>query len=593
MADLILACARAGSPRVAAERLRRAALRLAPPEVPPREPLLRESAGVVAVLANATAGGVFLHGGEDDAGGAPGGGAACVGGLFGDTGSWWRTGSPAPEGTYALARWDAGTVELLSDICASRTLWYAHTEEAFLASTSQRALAVLLGDLRLDYAAVAWLLSSGTNGPESAWDARVHGLPADSRLVLDRVAWRSRVDQRPAVFSPASRDGKAHVAALRDAIAATCAELGLDLSQWLLPLSGGLDSRLILAGMARAGETPRCITWTTPASVRDPVSDARIAPLVARHFGTEHRQIIIGEPEGGPDWALDRFVNAGEGRTDELAGYLDGCAVWRDLAGEGVSGVIRGDESAGERKRDAHDDGSRRGAGAIMVDDYDDGHVIRRLGLAAQEWPARLHRQDGELREQYCDRMSQQVYVPMVLGPLNSIKCRYVEVVNPLLSRRVIDVARELPDELRTYGRAIHSVAGSACPWIPYARTSSLADTHDYLSRPDVVEVLVRELTSQDMARVLSEESAARLLVAMAAPDRTPATLRTRIFSAIKAGSVVLPARTYDRLAPRYDRPEELSGMRLALRATIASKTITLLGQDAALLRGRPQRRAD
>ena len=584
MADLILACPRAGRPAFAAERLRRAALRLAPPEVPLREPLLLEAAGCVAAVANPTVEGVFLHGGEGESDRPPGGGA-CVGGLFGTPGDWWRTGSSAPEGTYALVRWDADTVELLSDICASRTLWYAHTEEAFLASTSQRALVMLLGGLRLDHAAVAWLLSSGTSGPESAWDTRVHVLPADSRLALDRVAWRSQVDHRPAVFSPASRDGKAHVAALRDAIAATCAELGLDLSQWLLPLSGGLDSRLILAGMARAGETPRCITWTTPASVRDPISDARIAPLVARHFGAEHRQIIISEPEGGPDWALDRFVYASEGRTDELAGYLDGCAVWRDLAREGESGVIRGDESAGERKRDAHDDGSRRGGGAIMVEDYDDGHVIRRLGLTGQEWPARLHRQDGESPEQYCDRMSQQVYVPMVLGPLNSLKARYLEIVNPLLARRVIGAARELPDELRMYGRAIHRVAGSACPWIPYARTSSLADTHDYLSRPDVIEVLVRELTSQDMARVLSEESAARLLVAMAVADRTPATLRTRIFSAIKAGSIVLPARTYDRLAPRYDRPEELGGITLALRATIASKTITLLGQDAALLR--------
>ena len=40
------------------------------------------------------------------------GGGLCVGGLFGTPGAWWQVGAEAPEGTYALARWDAGAVEL-------------------------------------------------------------------------------------------------------------------------------------------------------------------------------------------------------------------------------------------------------------------------------------------------------------------------------------------------------------------------------------------------------------------------------------------------------------------------------------------------
>ena len=54
MADLIVACTRLGRHGVGAERLRRAALRLAPPEVPPRAPLLLEADGVVAAVANPT-----------------------------------------------------------------------------------------------------------------------------------------------------------------------------------------------------------------------------------------------------------------------------------------------------------------------------------------------------------------------------------------------------------------------------------------------------------------------------------------------------------------------------------------------------------
>ena len=485
-------------------------------------------------------------------------GGVCLGGLFGTGERWSETGAPAPDGTYALVRYDAGAVELLTDVTASRTIWWTQTDEALLASTSQRALVALLGDLRLDPAATAWLLSSGTLGPETAWDARLHVLPPDARLVLDRAAWRCRVDRRPAVFAAAARDAEAHVAALREAIAATCAELGLDLSQWLLPLSGGVDSRSILAAMAGAGATPQCVTWTTPASLRDPLSDARIAPLVARHFGAEHHHRVLAEPEGGPDWALDRFVSAGEGCNDEFSGYTDGCAVWRDLAGEGVSGrhprrrVGRRAQARRARRRLT----ARRAAPSWSRTS------TRPTRSGASASPPRSGRSGSIARTASRPRstaigMSQQVYVPMVLGPLNALKGRYLEIVNPLLSRRVIGAARELPDELRAYGRALHRVAGAACPWIPYSRNSSLPDAGHYLSRPDVIEALVRELTSPRMARVLSDEGAIRILVAMAAPDRTPATLRAQDLRGPEggqhrpAGASLRPARAPLRPARR------------------------------------------
>ena len=134
----------------AADRLRRAALRLAPPEVPLREPLLLETAGGIAAIANPTAEGSLSPRCRGRiATSSRTGGGACVGGLFGRLGPWWQVGAEPPEGSYALARWDADTVELVSDICGSRTIWYALTDEAFLASTSQRALVMLLGGFEL------------------------------------------------------------------------------------------------------------------------------------------------------------------------------------------------------------------------------------------------------------------------------------------------------------------------------------------------------------------------------------------------------------------------------------------------------------
>ncbi|HJW75750.1 MAG TPA: hypothetical protein VJ787_08805, partial [Thermoleophilia bacterium] len=74
------------------------------------------------------------------------------------------TGSGAPDGSFVIVRDGRRFLELVSDIVGSRTLWYVLTDQAFLASTSQRALVALLGDFALSRVAVAWMLSSGSLG---------------------------------------------------------------------------------------------------------------------------------------------------------------------------------------------------------------------------------------------------------------------------------------------------------------------------------------------------------------------------------------------------------------------------------------------
>ena len=66
--------------------------------------------------------------------------SAYVGNLVDSPNEWWRPGSTVPDGSFALFRSDERWVELVSDACASRTIWYASTERLFVASTSQRAI---------------------------------------------------------------------------------------------------------------------------------------------------------------------------------------------------------------------------------------------------------------------------------------------------------------------------------------------------------------------------------------------------------------------------------------------------------------------
>ena len=585
MADLILACPRAGRPAFAAERLRRAALRLAPPEVPLREPLLLEAAGCVAAVANPTVEGVFLHGGEGESDRPPGGGA-CVGGLFGTPGDWWRTGSSAPEGTYALVRWDADTVELLSDICASRTLWYAHTEEAFLASTSQRALVMLLGGFELQPEATACFLSSGTLGPEVSWDARLRRLPPDARAALDRAAWRVTLHEAPFQLNPAAGDVGEGVARLRAAIAATCASLNLDIEHWVLPLSGGHDSRTLLAFLVGNGLRPRCVTWTTRASLRNPLSDASIARVLARRYGVEHELLYLDKPQTDLETTLARFVAADEGRNDEIAGYLDGFALWRDLALAGVQGVIRGDESFGPISRPMQPDAGRRQVGGVTPDDYPRGHLLRMLDLPPQSWPPRLRWSSHEDLKDYRLRLSQQGFVPTILAGLTEPKARYLEVVNPHLARLIIGTVRSLPPASRYQARAFRRLADGLDRVVPYARSPSTERMSDFLERRELRELMVRELTSPAMKRVLSTHGPQRILTAMTlAAGERPAG-RARLRALVREGSRALPTRVAIQLAPAWKGPEPLPPARLSLRALLASRTIAMFESDGRGMEG-------
>ena len=575
MAELMFECVRAGRPGRphTKEQLLRIADRLTPTNIVARPARVIETPDLCGAIVN-----------PGDEGIRTTQGGVLLGGVVGEAGRWWGIGTEPPDGTYVLVRYSSTSIELLSDMTASRILWYAHDEDRLVVSTSQRALVALLGDFDLDHGAVSWLLSSGTLGPECSWDSRVRRLPPDSRLTLDRRTWRSTIEQHPAVFAAVARSREDQFQRLRDAIAESCAALEIDTDRWLLPLSGGLDSRMILAFMVKAGRPPRCLTWTTRASLRDPLSDACIARLVARRFHVAHDYVFLddGPQDGGA--ALQRFVEVSEGGTDEFAGYVDGCDLWSGLFASGLSGVIRGDDPIGARRRAASPDGARRQGHGVMVADYPEAHLVRRLGLTGQDWPKRLEKQPWEGSEAYRDRMSHEGYIPIALAPLTGIKCRFLEVVNPLLSRRIIAVVRSFPDELRMYGRAFFAIVDRECRFIPQARFASTPAVSGYLADEQIVRAIVAELTSAAIERVMSEEAAMTLLAAVASPSHTPATARSRAIAAMKAARVALPSRLACRLTPRYQGPDPLTAINLAFRATIASKTVALLGKDAGTL---------
>jgi hypothetical protein len=609
MADLIIACERpargasAPSAAVTVDRLRRAALLLAPDHITPREPLVVESGGVVLAVASPQPDGVrVVVGDEADGEGRrgrasaspefgdarAGEGGVCVGVLFGDPGAWWQVGAPAPDGTYALVRWSPSALELRTDAAATRTLWCVRTEEAFLASTSQRALVALLGGLELEPQAVSWMLSAGTLGPEVSWDARLRRLPPDARLTLDRstgtVAEQTLPAERPALPS----DRASQIAHVRGLIEAACDALDVQLDRWVLTLSGGIDSRCLLAALLAQGLRPRCLTWTTRAALRKPLSDVSIARLIARRLGLEH-EIAILDPEPGDRQAgVERFIAAGEGRTDESAAYVDGLETWRRLFEAGVAGVLRGDEAFTITWNVAAHEDTRRGIGGPMIGDHPEDHLIRSLRLAPQSWPQRLRPLPGEDRLHFRARIILQAYNPIQGAALTGIKTRYLEVANPLLSRRVVAAAHALPAELIRGKTSLRAITRTVVPFVPTARSSSLPSQSEVLHDPEIVELVVRELMEPRIERILPADGARRVLASLSSGEAA-SPLSEQARHALKKASVLLPLPVLLRLKPPWKGPDPLPPSRLAYRAFLASRTVALLENDGRALGGTDQ----
>lgn len=580
MAELILLCPRAGrASRDSLEVLRRAALRLEPEggDAPP--PLTLEGGGVEVAVAAPVPGGVVVE--PADRGGADAGGVL-LGAVTAAPPGWSQLSAAPPDGTYVMARWDATTLELRTDVCASRMLWYTLTDDAFLASTSQRAVVMLLGSLQLNDEAVAWLLSAGALGPKVSWDVRVRRVPPDGRVTLDRGGWRLALRHTAPVFAPAGGGRAADVTRLREAIDAVCASLDVDLDRWVLPLSGGCDSRVLLASFVKAGRRPRCVTWTTRGSLRDPLSDASIARRVARHFNVEHELFFI-DRDVDLDVALSRFVATCEGTGEDLGGYVDGLRVWRDLRSQGVAGIVRGDEPLADRRGPEPEAFALPRNAGPRVCDYPAGHVLTKLGLAAQHVPEWLYRRPGEDLVSYQVRLCQTAWVPIQLASLHGPKTRFVEIANPLLTRAVVEAVRATAPGMLHHARSFLAIVAGVSRTIPTARSHSTPSTDELVHDPEVLDLVVRELTSSRIARVLPEDGPQHVLAAMAAAADGRPPLKGRVRAAAQYVSALLPIRLVAGLKPGWTALS-LSPARLGFRALLASRTVALLEQDARAL---------
>jgi hypothetical protein len=468
-------------------------------------------------------------------------------------------------------------LELVADVLGSRTVWYVRSDDLFLASTSQRALVCLLGTYQQNDEAVSWLASSGSLGAVP-WDRRLALVAPATRLSLDRRSWAMVSDTRPVKGTGTPRPDDELVADLRDTLLGSCAALDIDLHSWLLSLSGGYDSRMILLALLAAGHKPRCITWGLKRSAADPNSDTTVARRLAAALGVEHEFVATDAGDEPVRQVLTRFLVAGEARTEQFAAYIDGLRLWESLFARGVAGVVRGDEPAWGSHVPIHSAlYARRRMHVKLIEDYPHGHLVRRLGLAQQAKPPYYDPYPDESIPAYRDRVYEGHSVPFLLGPLNDIKAKYVEVANPFLSAQVLRATRELPDHLRPGRAAFCRIVEDMSPNVPFSKHSAIVGATDYMHRPTFTAELVEVLSSSAAERVCGREGLDLVVERLLRPAAT--TARRGLRKAVRA---TIPATVRRRLMA--DPPLSLGAPALAFRMYMAARMTEILRADASAL---------
>ena len=176
--------------------------------------------------------------------------------------------------------------------------------------------------------------------------------------------------------------------------------------------------------------------------------------------------------------------------------------------------------------------GALKVAGAVRARDYSGNHLIRKAGLPPQPLPDWMRRGSDESLAAYRDRLCQQFRIPMILAALSQIKCAYVEVLNPLLSRRTLAAVQTMPDSLRNDKALVSRQIRSLGPPVPFAATESTPAPEVYLTEPDMVHELLNELST-------APEGPGSLRESLPQPDagRAERRPRARVHGASGVGS--------------------------------------------------------
>jgi hypothetical protein len=563
MAKIVYLCPRNNKPLEGfPEKIHTLNRRIIPDNITPNPPWIFSKDGVMVGVLNPTSE-LLIEGAS-----------ICLGFPVFVPPDWFEPGGEDPDGSYALFRSNADFVELGTDAVSTRTIWYCQTEDLFIASSSQRAIVAFLGDFRVNQLVFPNLLSSGLLGPENSWDERIHYLVSDEHLLLDRKTWqisRKKVDY---VHKPAKFTRSEFTEQLAVAFNQVFSDIEFDPARWPLALSGGVDSRAILGLMNQ--KNIQCISWGPKDALKNPSSDPSVARVVAAALNMDFHFFETDRPtEESGETILQRFIEASDGRVDHFIGYRDGFQTWKQLFEDGYHGVIRGDELMGLEHPITTEKKVFTEMNYHLLEDFANLPTASELGYTKQIMPLEYNRRPNESLTAWAYRID-FIYNKIVeMSALNEIKACYLEVMNPLISRRVINIIKTIPFRYNPNKQFLREITAAITPPIEYAITDTSLE--NILRVPKFREALIACMQSPEAEKWLPGNLIALILERLAKPEQ--AGKESLWEPLIKAAKKAFPKITV--LSKFIRRKQYLDDYVLALRAYIIVKSCELFSQDA------------
>ncbi|SHF90756.1 Asparagine synthase [Salegentibacter echinorum] len=511
-------------------------------------------------------------------------GNVLLGGLFKEK-DWEDFDATNYDGNYSIFRINTKELQILTDVLGTRTVWYYKNDKIFIAATSQRAIVQYLGDFEFNEAAIPWMISSGSLGPEEAWDKRIRKLPADGILRLDRKSWELNINRKPVIFNATKSSKQRLKKKLQKSLTETFQSLSLDFSNWAISLSGGYDSRAIINLLTLnrpKTQNLKTVTWGASEYLKEKDSDASIAKRIAKTLALNHSFYDTSTNTSSKNFKniIELFLLNGEGRNDHIPAYMDGFKIWKTLYENEVQGVVRGDEVFGYNKiysaitvKDF--------IGITLCSDFSNLSKYRYITKLKQKLPREYLRLESESLNTWKDRLFHLHRIPTVQASLADLKYGFVEQINPFLSREIVYQVRDLPDNLRRDKKLFREIVEPLGPRIPYSNpTASQTPFVQLLRREDIVAEIKRGLNSKNAELIFPKNFLDEILGNMKSSNNK--ALKTT--SPLSKFKNLIPSSIKKRIAQRNDSLIMDDNL-LAFRIYIIINMNKILENDASVFK--------
>lgn len=252
----------------------------------------------------------------------------------------------------------------------------------------------------------------------------------------------------------------------------------------VVALSGGVDSRLILAALLASGrEAPDLFTWTYPATDR-PGADFDTARAVANALPVgRHTCVQLDHSQLAAD--LPRIVELSDGLIGHLGAFADRERLAQAMA-EAGDAILFGDQCYRGEALVSSRSQAIAGLGIVPAAPRLQralvGQLLADTALLAEYRHAVDRLVDSAQPEQHADpqdlhdRLYWQTRVPRLLTAPKALYRMYVDPLSPLLARPAIELATRLSKSQRENKHLLRELTVRLCPGlgnVAHARTHS------------------------------------------------------------------------------------------------------------------------